>query len=120
MTVRKETVSLEITYEEDGSIDESATLQAFEKAVGGRIKITDWYGMMFAKLDYPHLNEEQMMTLINTIDTGDYDESISKDIRRDVLDATLNRADIEAWEGQFDKDRDEADEFDPDVESPKF
>lgn len=109
-------VPLEIFYDKDGSIDEISTMLSFEKALEGRIRITDWFGIEGAKREYPHLNEEQMITLITSLEIGDYDEAIDRDRVREVLDETLTRAGIETYEGEFDTDADnEGAEFD-DVE----
>ncbi len=116
MTEKKETVTIELVYNEDGSLDELSAITAFENAIGGRMKITDWYGMTSAKEDYPHLQQDQLMAVISELDTGEYDFAINRDIRRAVLDGTVEKAGFYTvtYDSDFDEDdvseRDESDE----------
>ena len=97
-------ITIPVTYDADGILECSALVHAFERALGGRICITDWYSERAAQSDYPHLSEEDRREVISCISTGDYDEAIDRDSRREVLDAAVVEAGFEPYPG----DRDDA------------
>jgi hypothetical protein len=103
---RPTSISIDLIYDRDGRLDASSLLMNLENALGGRIKVTDWYDENMAADDYPHLNEEERRALISSISTGDYDDAIDRDIRRTVLDEAAASAGLPRWEG------DEAEEED--------
>jgi hypothetical protein len=106
-----EKITLDIKYHSDGTLDESSLMLALETAVGGRIRITDWVGESHMREEYPHLDEEQRIGLISSIEIGEYDYAINQDARRTVLDEAAVAAGVPRWDGDEGDDED-ADEDD--------
>lgn len=102
-----EKITLDIRYHADGTLDESSLLLALETAVGGRIRITDWVGESHIRGEYPHLDEEQRIGLISSIEIGEYDYAIDQDTRRTVLNDAAVSAGVPRWDGDEGEDENE-------------
>lgn len=87
-------ITLNVNYDENGHLDDSAILIQLEALLPGRIKITDWVSERSIQSEYEHLSIDQVHELIHNIDIGDYDDAIDKDLRRDALNEACSRADL--------------------------
>ncbi|MNU60501.1 hypothetical protein D3C71_496930 [compost metagenome] len=103
-------ITLPIKFHSDGTLDESSLLLALEAAVGNRIRITDWVGESHIREEYPHLDEEQRIGLISSIEIGEYDYAINQDTRQTVLNEAAVAAGVPRWEGDDGADEDDDDD----------
>lgn len=94
---RPTSITLDVKYNADGTIDDNSLIMAIESALGGRLCITDWYGESEAANDYPHLSAQDRRHVINAIQTGDYDDAIDKDLKRSVIDNAVEAVGLEAY-----------------------
>lgn len=95
---RPSQITLDVKYDADGILDESSLINQLERLLEGRIRITDWVGEIAIASEYKHLDQDQRLALISSIDIGDYDDAINDDIRRKTLDAAAASAGVPRWE----------------------
>lgn len=107
---RPTSITLDVKYNRDGTIDDSSLIIELESALGGRLCITDWYGESHAQTDYPHLNEDERRAVISSIQIGDYDEAVDQDMRRATIDSAVIAAGLEGYPDADDEDADHTDD----------
>ncbi|NTF17017.1 hypothetical protein G6L37_01060 [Agrobacterium rubi] len=101
---RPANVNIDLVYDRDGRLDTSSLIMTLESQLEGRLKITDWYDENLAANDYPHLTSDEIRQVIPEISTGDYDDAIDRDIRRNALDDAVASAGLPRWEGDLDEE----------------
>ena len=91
-----ESITIPLTYDADGKLNDAAFILVLERELQGRLRITDWYGEEFAASDFPHLNQEERLALLDQIEVGEWVEQvIDADAKRDQLEIAAARADID-------------------------
>lgn len=91
-----ESITIPLTYDADGKLNDAAFILVLERELQGRLRITDWYGEEFAASDFPHLNQEERLALLDQIEVGEWGEQVvDADAKRDQLEIAVARADID-------------------------